>query len=148
MQFGSLLETRVKENKSLRIISSVFKNWSVMSNYKHHRLGCIWVLWKSNVRLTPIYKSRQMISCSVLLQGEEEEVFCTFIYASNYMEQRRELWEDLRSNASPLFRDKPWLIYGDFNEILDGEDHTNFSDAPVISSDMRDFQNLVRDCLF
>lgn len=41
MQFGSFLETRVKENKAFAIINSVFKDWSVMTNYEHHRLGRI-----------------------------------------------------------------------------------------------------------
>lgn len=91
LQFGSFLETRVKEQKSSRIISSVFKDWSVMCNYEHHHLGRLWVLWKPKVRLTPIFKSSQIISCSVLLEGEQEEFFCTFVYASNFIEERREL---------------------------------------------------------
>ena len=61
------------------------------------------------------------ITCSVLLEGKEEEFFCSFIYASNYVEERKILWEDIRHHHdSPMFRNKPWMLCGDFNEILDG----------------------------
>lgn len=46
----------------------------------------------------------------------------------------------------PLFRNKPWIIYGDFNEILDVEDHSNSSDAHISPQGMRDFQDVTRHC--
>lgn len=80
----------------------------------------------------------------VLLDGINEELFCSFIYASNYVEERKELWEDLRNHQdSPLFRDKPWLILGDFNEIIDMEEHSGFLDSQTPLG-MRDFQDVVR----
>lgn len=89
MKFGCLLEKRVKENKSHAIISSIFKDWFVMSNYEYHRLGRIWILWKDDVRLTPVFKSGQVITCSISLEDVEEDFYCTFVYASNYVEERR-----------------------------------------------------------
>ncbi|XP_010512971.1 PREDICTED: uncharacterized protein LOC104788901 [Camelina sativa] len=47
---------------------------------------------------------------------------------------------------SPLFRNKPWLLMGDFNEILDGEEHSDHSVSPVISPGMREFQDVVNHC--
>lgn len=44
LTFGCLLETRVKSNKASRIISSVFRDWSSMTNYEFNRLGRIWVV--------------------------------------------------------------------------------------------------------
>lgn len=66
LQFGSLIETRVKEKKSESIVNSVFRDWSFMANYEHHHLGHIWIFWGSSVRLTPVFKSSQLITCSVL----------------------------------------------------------------------------------
>lgn len=83
LQFGGLLETRVKEGRAGRIVGSVFNNWSFMSNYEHHHLGCIWVVWGPSIRMTPIFKSSQLITCSVLIDGKNEEIFCSFVYASN-----------------------------------------------------------------
>lgn len=34
MLFGYILETRVKENKSVKILNSAFKDWSHMANYE------------------------------------------------------------------------------------------------------------------
>lgn len=99
------------------------------------------------MRLTPVFKSDQLITCSVLMEGEEEEFFCSFIYAKNLAEERRSLWEDLRNHQdSQMFRNKRWMLMGDFNEILDIEEHSNFEHSPTIPQGMRDFQEAVRHC--
>ena len=92
LEFGCILETRVKEIKAGRILSSVFKNWSYMTNYEHSQGGRIWLLWRDTVCMTPVYKTDQLITCSVALHGEEE-FFCTFVYASNQAEGRKVLWK-------------------------------------------------------
>ena len=46
-----------------------------MSNYEYNRLGRLWVLWRPEVRMTPVYKTAQLITCSVLLPGHTEEFF-------------------------------------------------------------------------
>lgn len=57
------------------------------------------------------------------------------------------MWEDLRNHKdSPLFRNKQWLVFGDFNEILDGEEHSSYTITPSIPAGMRDFQELTRHC--
>lgn len=88
-QFGCLLETRVKASKAEKIASSVFKDWSFISNYEFNRRGRIWVLWGPTVRMTPCFTSDQMITCSVLLEELDDEFFCSFVYASNSGEKRK-----------------------------------------------------------
>lgn len=140
LQFGCLIETRVKEQKAMRTVSSVFRDWSYLSNYEYNHLGRIWIIWGPSVRMTPCFKSGKLITCSVLMDGSEEEFFCSFIYASNVVEERKELWEDLKNHQnSPMFRSKPWLIFGDFNEILDIEEHSDHTRSPTIPVGMRDF---------
>ncbi|KAL1198858.1 hypothetical protein V5N11_008478 [Cardamine amara subsp. amara] len=139
------METRVKEIKAGKIASNVFQDWYFMSNYEYNRLGRIWVVWKSTVRVTPFFKSGQMITISILLDGCEEEFFCSFIYASNSVEERKELWGDLKNHQdSPLFRNKPWLIFGDFNEILEVEEHSEPILTMAAYNGMTDFQEVVR----
>lgn len=147
LTLGCLLETRVQERKASRIISSVFRDWSSMSNYEFNPLERIWVVWRNNVRVTPVFKSGQIITCSVLVDGATVEFFMSFAYASNLAEERTELRDDLKHHySSPLMKDKPWSIIGDFNEILDGEEHSKYVNSPSTPGGMRDFQDVVRYC--
>ena len=146
MKFGCVLETRVKERKAGEILNSVFKDWSAVMNYEHSQGGRIWLVWRESVRMTHVYKSDQLITCSIGFQNEEE-FFCSFIYASNGAEERKVLWGDLCDHhSSPMFKNKAWLLMGDFNEILDGEESTGFTRLLRPPSGMRDFQRMVLDC--
>ena len=117
-----------------------------MTNYEHIQGGRIWLVLKDTICVTPVYKSDQMITCSVGMQGEEE-FFCTFIYASNLVEGRKELWEDIfHHKNSSLFQNKARLIMGDFNEILEGEENSRFLDLGRLPCRMRDFQRMVLHC--
>ena len=145
MLFGCLLETRVREKKAERIINSVFKSWSSLTNYEHNVGGRIWLVWRDLVRTTPVFKSDQMITCSVALKETEKEFFCTFIYARNTVEERKQLWDDLCDHHStPLFQGKAWMIMGDFNEILAGEEHSGYEQTPNLPQGMQDFQKTAR----
>lgn len=63
------------------------------------------------------------------------------------MEERNELWEDLRSHYdAPMLKSKRWILMGDNNDILDGEEHSGFSDSPMIPMGMRDFQEITSYC--
>lgn len=143
------MESRVKENKPEQIVSSVFPGWSFVNNYEHSRKGRIWVIWSPQVRVTPVFKSDQIITISVLMEGATEEFFCSFVYAENTPERRKELWEDIKTHQnSPLFRNKEWVIMGDFNEILEGDEHSNYQDAGLSTPGMRDFEDVIQHCSF
>lgn len=146
-QFGCLLETKVKEGKAMRVANSVFKHWNMVSNYEFHRLGRIWVVWSPQVQVQVIYKSAQLITCLIKLPTTVEEFCCSFIYASNFANDRKELWSDLQNHHDIVsFRGKPWLILGDFNETLDITDHSGSASRPMFTAGMRDFQHTVHYC--
>ena len=148
LKFGCILETRVKEGKAGRILSTVFKDWSYMTNYEYSQGGRVWVVWKDTVRMTPVYKSYQMITCSVSVQGFEE-FFCSFVYASNAVEGRMELWDDIcHHKNSAMFRNKALMIMSDFNKTLDVEDSSSFTSRGRVSTGMREFQRMVLHCRF
>ena len=42
--FGCILETRVKESKAGRVLNTVFRDWSYMTNYENNQDGRIWVV--------------------------------------------------------------------------------------------------------
>lgn len=142
-QFGCLIETRVKENKARRIVGKVFPGWSFMANYDHNRLGRIWIVWNQGVRVTPCFQSEQLITVSIMMEGLEEEFYCSFVYGKNLAEEKKELWRDLKSHQdSPVIKKKAWIIQGDFNEILSGIEHSVISSSQD-SVGMREFQDIV-----
>lgn len=57
LQFGCLLETRVKENKAMKIVETIFPGLSFLNNYEYNRKGRIWVVWSPQVRVTPVFTS-------------------------------------------------------------------------------------------
>lgn len=96
--------------------------------------------------MTLVYKTDQMITCSVGLK-EEDEFFCTFVYASNMMEDRKVIWEDLcHHKNSMMFRNKAWIVMGDLNEILEADESSGFESFGRIPRGMRDFQRAVLHC--
>ena len=146
MKFGCILETRVKEVKAEKIIKEEFKEWSTIMNYECSQGGRIWVLWRDSIRMTPVFKSDQLITCSVGLEGEEE-FLCTFVYARNLSEERKELWDDLcHHHDSAMFKNKEWMIMGDFNEILEGDENSRFAILGRVSGGMCEFQRVMLHC--
>lgn len=118
-----------------------------MSNYEHNPLGRIWLLWRQEVRVTPFYKSDQLITVSVQLQENVEEFFYTAVYAHNTEQERKELWSDLKNyQNSPIIRNQAWIVVGDFNEILDVEEHSMHDQRSTITSGMHDFQSATHHC--
>lgn len=96
--------------------------------------------------MIPVYKSDQLIICSVRLP-DQEEFFYTCVYAKNLIEDKKELWEDLcHHNDSTLFCNKAWIIVGDFNEILDAEESSVFERLGRLPSGMRNFQRMALYC--
>ena len=144
--FGCLVETHVQKDKSVAISNNILPGWSLEGNYEFSELGKIWVLWKSTVQVRIVSKSLQMISCCVKLPHHSVELGISFVYGSNCKKERRLLWEELEAAAcSPQFSGLPWIIMGDFNEIISSTEH---SKADQFSSrrGMRDFSECLNRC--
>ncbi|XP_024004813.1 uncharacterized protein LOC112081968 [Eutrema salsugineum] len=140
--FGSIIETRVKENKSVRYFHSTFPGWSFVSNYEFAELGRIWVGWDPSVSLTVFFKSSQIITCVIQLPHTTSEVCISYIYGVNTKEGRQQMWFDLQSlSVNPAISFLPWAVMGDFNQILSPSEKSNGGSR--ITSGMQDF----RDCV-
>lgn len=81
--FFCLVETRVQEEQISRIFENTFASWKLITNYDHHRLGRILVVWSNEVEVLPLYKSSQVITCWVTM-ASGKQFLCASIYASNF----------------------------------------------------------------
>ncbi|CAF2099110.1 unnamed protein product, partial [Brassica napus] len=66
------------------------------------------------VEITLLESSPNLIDTKVTHKGET--IFISFIYGAPAMENQAQFWEKLSQIGKN--RDLPWLISGDFNEIL------------------------------
>lgn len=141
--FGGLIETHVKQPKHIKFINELLPGWSFVENYDFSELGKIWVMWHPTVKVDVISKSLQMITCDVLLPDTKSWIVISVVYASNDEVTRKALWQELRgSHSHQRIQGKPWLVIGDFNQVL----HPNEHSKPInlnVNGSIREF----RDCL-
>ncbi|XP_024014004.1 uncharacterized protein LOC112088085 [Eutrema salsugineum] len=128
--FGCILETRVTECKSQKIVSSVFPGWSFVSNYEYNRLGRIWFVWSKDVKV----------------EEQDEEIVCSAVYAFNLESERASLWKEIQGLHSAVCKNKRWVICGDFNEVLASEDHSLGCASATDTTGSRDFRETIRQC--
>lgn len=140
VSFGALLETHVKVESKHHILSAIRGGWSVVTNYEFSDLGKIWVLFRAPTQVRVLFKDLQSITC------DDGTVFCyTAMYASNDEDTRKELWISLRDTyASFNLQNLPWLVVGDFNEILH-PDETSNANISSTTRGMRCFGDLLSD---
>ena len=117
--FGCLIETHVQREKADSIMKSILPGWSLESNYEFSDLGKLWLIWKPSVQVNVIAKSLQMVTCTVKLPFHSTEIGVSFVYGSNCRKERRLLWDELESaSSSSQLCGLPWIVLGDFNEII------------------------------
>ena len=81
----------------------------------------LWFLWNSNmVEVDQLATTEQEIHVEVKVHSSNLSWLFSAIYASPRTEERSILWNNLSKVAK--LHNKPWVIAGDFNEHLIGED--------------------------
>ena len=108
--------------------------------------GGLWILWNSDrLQITQMAMSEQEIHVLVKVISSNFEFICTTIYASPRFHERSIMWNNL-INASNL-HNKPWIIAGDFNEVLAEEDKFGgrriSTNRSLIFKECLDFCNMV-----
>ncbi|GKE11367.1 RNA-directed DNA polymerase, eukaryota, reverse transcriptase zinc-binding domain protein [Tanacetum coccineum] len=135
-------KTHVKTAKLSDICSKVSGQWDWVSNYNHYIGGCrIVVGWNPDVvKIMVINTSRQHILCLIENIHDHKKLYCSFIYASNYGKEMRDLWIDL-SMAKMCTSRNPWILMGDFNVTLNVSEHT--VGKSTMDGDMEEFMECV-----
>lgn len=110
----ALLETRVRVGKENSLLRK-WKNGNQANNMFKSRNGQIWLFWRDKVILNISRKTNQLIHTKIL--GESSTLLqVSFIYASNSLDEKLLLWNDLRDLRLSI--KGPWCLMGDFNVVL------------------------------
>lgn len=141
--FGCLVKTKIQQDNCTKNFEETFPGWQLITNYDHHWLGRIWVVWNELSEVTLIRKSAQMITCWVQL-ASGKKFLSSCIYASNFQADRPVLWAELEAIKNLFIgSNTPWIVLGDFNKILRSSDHFRYLDYTPNRAGMLDFQNIV-----
>jgi len=141
--FGGVIEKHVKQPKDKKFINALLPGWFFDENYGFSDLGKIWVLWDPSVEVVIVAKSLQMITCEVLLPNSRTWIVISVVYAANEDDKRKELWREITAlGASPVTFNRPWIMLGDFNQVLHPHEHSRHVSLNV-DRRIRDF----RECL-
>ena len=115
-----LVETCVGRDKSREIIRELGVDaWHFVE--PHGFIGGILLLWKSSfLDFQVIGDGMQGVYGVIEVHSNQTSFILSSIYASTKLWKRKELWSDLINFASHV--DKPWLVVGDFNEVISQND--------------------------
>uniref|UniRef100_A0A803PSL1 DUF4283 domain-containing protein n=1 Tax=Cannabis sativa TaxID=3483 RepID=A0A803PSL1_CANSA len=111
-----LLETRVKAPKLGALYMRMFRNWCFTSNIAWAKGGRMIVAWNpGSYHVDIIFCSSQLVHLRVTTIDKRNCFYVSFVYGFNHEEGRNVLWKDLIE----LKRQEPWIVLGDFNDILE-----------------------------
>lgn len=119
----SCLEVRVKQHKAKKIIAKITD--MDYCNYEHAYNGRIYLMWKRDIDVLIIEKGGDFIHCKVA-RGNICFIF-TVVYGTDDLSVREELWRKFGLMGSRV--QEPWLLCGDFNNVLYSDDRLNGSEV-------------------
>ncbi|XP_031253683.1 uncharacterized protein LOC116111679 [Pistacia vera] len=119
-----LLETKVQQSYLQSVVSTVCPSWQFLSNVMDSIACRILVCWDPSLYFVDsLHFSLQEVTCRVTHVSKGFSFGITFVYGSNDLRNRRNLWDFLRDQAAEFDSEGlPWLVLGDFNAILGASD--------------------------
>lgn len=137
--FGAFLETHILENNKDRILHAIPRGWRFFGNYAEHVLGRIFIVWDPRVTVFIYQATAQSVTCGVHIPSKNLNFTVSFVYGFNLLEDRTSLWTELEDlQATTLVSRCPWVVLGDFNQILRTEHHSNHLSARVDTAGIED----------
>ncbi|KAI0513575.1 hypothetical protein KFK09_009600 [Dendrobium nobile] len=120
----------------------LFENEGSCNNFRDSSPGRLWIKWDSSaVSFNSICSTSQIIH-GILSIGSFPPIYISVIYASNSIDERKDLWNILADNIRP--QDQPWIILGDFNcYIFESEKAGGTSPH---SSQLGELNNMIFNC--
>ena len=98
--------------------------------------------WDESVCVSLLSKGEHYIDVLVSDSPDSAPWRATFVYGEPRTENRRDMWELLRSLSGAWAG--PWMVLGDFNEAMWQYEH--FSETPRPERQMMDFREIMSHC--
>ena len=115
-----LTETKAYGERAKRIVNKLPFDGAIFAN-TIGLTGGLWLLWDSSqVEVVRLSSTEQEIHAVVTPTYSNSSWLLSTVYASPRFAERRLLWENLITVYG--LHSLPWVIAGDFNEVLMGED--------------------------
>ena len=113
------VETKVSGERARRISKNLNLDGAIFSN-SIGLTGGLWVLWNfAQVKISELASTEEEVHVVVTSTAKPPWLLST-IYASPQFAERHLFWENLEYVAS--LHSVSWVIAGDFNEVLMGDD--------------------------
>ena len=113
-----ILESKVRSPNQDKIHQNMLPHWNFVNNSQPKSVDRIWIGWNPNkINLTISKCTNQVIHVHIDNMDQTISLDASFIYGFNSIQDRRSLWNDLRSISASL-GDLPWISLGDFNVVL------------------------------
>ncbi|XP_021760245.1 uncharacterized protein LOC110725081 [Chenopodium quinoa] len=139
--FG-LIETKVKAKKFGKVFESFRNQWSVITNYSKVDKGRIWIIWQPTLFLVQgVRIESQCIHTHITHKATGVSFWCTMVYGLNVAIHREELWCHMQEISATF--DDPWVVCGDFNNILNLGDRIG---SPCCLNEVEKFRDCLRHC--
>ena len=139
-----ITETRVGGSRAEKIIEGLpFDGYITTETIGY--AGGLWTLWRSedaDVKL--LSATEQEIHATVKVCASKLSWLFTAIYASPRLAERRILWSNIEKVGQ--LHNLPWLMIGDFNEVLRGED--KFEGNQINLNRALEFKECLDSCNF
>ncbi|XP_062114228.1 uncharacterized protein LOC133825279 [Humulus lupulus] len=119
------------------LYSNLFSNWCFTNNNPWLDKGRIVVAWLPilftvNISLC----TAQVIHCVVHPRQKQDRFEVTFVYGFNEDKKRGQLWMDLEEISLQI--QGPWIVMGDFNDILFSNERVGRGSTKSPTQDFRD----------
>ncbi|XP_028109543.1 uncharacterized protein LOC114308200 [Camellia sinensis] len=141
-QLVVLTETRVGGSRGAALCLNLgFSKYHIVET--HSFAGGIWLLWNDlEIHCDIIAQTQHEVHAWIQVSSIPSPWLFSAIYASPTFNSRRLLWENLTSLADS--HNTPWLIMGDFNELLTSLD--KFGGRPINLSRALKFKECMDHC--
>ncbi|XP_062085581.1 uncharacterized protein LOC133791679 [Humulus lupulus] len=132
---GALLETKLRGDKIEKMMHSFFGGWNYFSGTASE--GRILLIWqRQSISVEVLKESDQLVHVLMEEVISNKQSCVTFVYGRNYIEERKQMWEDLSVLYFPA---TPWLVAGDFNAVFEYTDRVG--GRSITAMELMDAQN-------